>query len=206
MDVRVLVATNRDLLDEVRKGRFREELWYRLNVVQIHLPPLKERREDIPVLLRFFLNEANRKFSKNVVAVAPDALAVISHYDFPGNVRELRHVVEHAVLMADKQTLRVEDLPVQVVADASRHRLIAQSGTLASSPATSPSTSVTSGGAAPGGVPQLEPTFKTIAEAEKDLIQWTLAKLNGNQTEIAKRLGISRSTLWRKIKQYGVHV
>jgi len=202
----VLVATNRDLLDEVRKGRFREELWYRLNVVQIHLPPLKERREDIPVLLRFFLNEANRKFSKNVVAVAPDALAVISHYDFPGNVRELRHVVEHAVLMADKQTLRVEDLPVQVVADASRHRLIAQSGTLASSPATSPSTSVTSGGAAPGGVPQLEPTFKTIAEAEKDLIQWTLAKLNGNQTEIAKRLGISRSTLWRKIKQYGVHV
>jgi len=187
VDVRVLAATNKDLQELVRNGRFREDLWFRLNVIQIHLPPLRDRREDIPPLMRHFLNSANRRFTKNVVAVAPDALAVIAHYDYPGNVRELRNVIEHAVVMADHGTIRTQDLPVAVVAGSSRHRLIGQSGAIA---------------------PTLDPSgsdFKTLAQAEKELIQWTLGKLSGNQTEVARKLGISRSTLWRKLKEYGIN-
>lgn len=191
VDVRVIVATNKDLRDEMAKGKFREDLWYRLNVVQIHVAPLRDRREDIPVLMSYFLNEANRRFRKNVVAVAPDALAVIGNYGFPGNVRELRNVIEHGVVMSNRQTIRREDLPPDVIAGASRHRLITASG-IPYRPATGPA------------VPEL--SFKTIAEAEKELIEWTLARLNGNQSEVSRRLGISRSTLWRKIKQYGLTV
>lgn len=200
VDARVLAATNRNLFEEVQAGRFREDLWFRLNVVQIHLPPLRERREDIPVLLRLFLNDANRKFSRNVVGLAPEALAVLGRYEFPGNVRELRNIVEHAVVMADRTVLRTEDLPVQVVASASRHHLLPRQGAAA---AVLPSSH-----AAPVEGELLPATegFRTIAETEKELIRWTLSKLTGNQTEVAKRLGISRSTLWRKIKEYGLSV
>jgi DNA-binding NtrC family response regulator len=186
VDVRVLAATNRDLAEEVRAGRFREDLWFRLNVVQIHLPPLRLRREEIPVLTRHFLDAACRRFGKSVIGLAPEALAVLNRYEFPGNVRELRNAVEHAVVMADHEQARVEDLPVNLVAASSRHHLLAR-----------PASPV------PGAT---EPAFKTIAEAESDLIRWTLERLNGNQTEAAKRLGISRSTLWRKAKEYKLGV
>jgi len=185
VDVRVLAATNRDLAEEVRAGRFREDLWFRLNVVQIHLPPLRMRREEIPVLTRHFLDAACRRFGKSVLGLAPEALAVLNRYEFPGNVRELRNAVEHAVVMADHELARVEDLPVNLVAASSRHHLLARPL------------------AAPQGA---EPAFKTLAEAESELIKWTLDKLNGNQTEAAKRLGISRSTLWRKVKEYKLSV
>src|SRR6185503_17762304 len=202
VDARVLAATNRNLFAEVQAGRFREDLWFRLNVVQIHLPPLRERRYDIPVLLRLFLNDANRKFKKSVVGLAPDALGILGRYEFPGNVRELRNIVEHGVVMADREILRVEDLPVQVVASASsRHRLLTKQVDGQVQPRSEPGT---------GGPAGMEPGsatgFKTLAEAEKELIRWTLERLQGNQTEVAKRLGISRSTLWRKIKEYGLTV
>ncbi|MEK7765851.1 MAG: sigma-54 dependent transcriptional regulator, partial [bacterium] len=184
VDVRVLAATNRDLLEEIKKGAFREDLWYRLNVIQIHLPPLRDRREDLAVLLRWFLNEANRKFRKSVIAVAPEALTVLGAYAFPGNVRELRNVVEHAVVMAERDTIRREDLPVHVVASSTRQRLLGSSV----------------------AVPPPAGGFRTLADAERDLIRETLARLEGNQTEAAKRLGISRSTLWRKIKEYQISV
>lgn len=184
VDVRVLASTNRDLSAEVRAGKFREDLWFRLNVVEIHLPSLRERREDIPVLVRFFLNEANRRFGRSVVGVTPEALSFFGNYSFPGNVRELRNIVEHAVVMADGDAIRLEDLPAHAVAESSSHRLLARA---------------TGGGSAPGGVPG---GFQTIAEAEKGLIQETLTRVKGNQTEAAKHLGISRSTLWRKMKEY----
>ena len=191
-DVRVLAATNRDLAEDVRQGRFREDLWFRLNVVQIHIPALRERTEDVPPLLLHFLAEANRRFAKNTAGFSPEALSVIGRYDFPGNIRELRNLVEHAVVMADHQLVRIEDLPLQVVTGASRDRLLAGPAGRTSFPG--------AGAPEPGG------EFKTIAQAEKDLIEWTLRKLGGNQTEVAKRLGISRSTLWRKIKEYSIVV
>jgi len=184
VDVRVLASTNRDLSVEVAAGRFREDLWFRLNVVEIHLPPLRERREDIPVLVRFFLNEANRRFGRSVVGVSPEALSFFGNYAFPGNIRELRNIVEHAVVMADRDTIRLEDLPAHAVAASSSHRLLARS--------------------AGGGpvIPPLSWSFRKISEAERDLIRETLDRVKNNQTEAAKHLGISRSTLWRKMKEY----
>jgi len=184
VDVRVLASTNRDLSVEVAAGRFREDLWFRLNVVEIHLPPLREHREDIPVLVRFFLNEANRRFGRSVVGVTPEALSFFGNYAFPGNIRELRNIVEHAVVMADQNAIRLEDLPAHAVAASSSHRLLARS---------------TGAGGAPAGI---EWKFRKISEAEKDLIRETLDKVKNNQTEAAKHLGISRSTLWRKMKEY----
>jgi two-component system nitrogen regulation response regulator GlnG/two-component system response regulator HydG len=184
VDVRVLASTNRDLSVEVAAGRFREDLWFRLNVVEIHLPPLRERREDIPVLVRFFLNEANRRHGRSVVGVSPEALTFFGNYSFPGNVRELRNIVEHAVVMADQGTIRLEDLPAHAVALSSSHRLLARTA---------------GGGTASVNAPV---GFQTIADMEKRLIGETLERVKGNQTEAAKHLGISRSTLWRKMKEY----
>ena len=188
VDVRVLASTNRDLSAEVSAGRFREDLWFRLNVVEIHLPPLRERRDDIPVLVRFFLNEANRRFGRSVVGFSPEALSFFGNYAFPGNVRELRNIVEHAVVMADRDTIRLEDLPAHAVAASSRNRLLP--------------------GVAGGVNPPIPAqwSFRTMSEAEKGLIEDTLSRVSKrNQTEAAKHLGISRSTLWRKMKEYKIH-
>ena len=201
-DVRVLAATNRDLAEDVRQGRFREDLWFRLNVVQIHIPSLRERPEDISPLLLHFLADANRRFGKNALGFSPEALSVIGRYDFPGNIRELRNLVEHAVVMADHQLIRIEDLPLQVVTGASRDRLLAGPA----GPAGPAAHAGPSGRPAGSGAPAPGDEFKTISQAERELIVWTLRKLSGNQTEVAKRLGISRSTLWRKIKEYNIVV
>jgi DNA-binding NtrC family response regulator len=212
VDVRVLAATNKDLAAEAREGRFREDLWFRLNVVTIHLPPLRERREDIGPLLARFLAEANRKFGRAVVAPDPEAFAILLRYDWPGNARELRNVVEHAVVMAERPFIRVEDLPPGVVAAASRNRLLEgpaaeaakrspPEGAAARLPSALPSGSAsTDSFSGDGG------RLMTLAESERERIAWTLRRLGGNQTEAAKALGISRSTLWRKIKTYGIDV
>jgi len=188
VDVRVLASTNRNLAAEVRGGRFREDLFFRLNVVEVHIPPLRDRREDISVLLRYFLNEANRRFGKSVLNATPEALGVLGNYDYPGNIRELRNIAEHAVVMADHESIHVEDLPAHVVAAASKNRLLE-------------TTAIPHG---PGllAAPAETVGFHTIADAERDLIQQTLGFVKGNQTEAAKHLGISRSTLWRKMKEY----
>ena len=199
VDVRILTATNRDLGSEVDTRRFREDLWFRLNVIQVNIPPLRDRREDIYPLLASFIGEANKRSKRSVVGFSPEALAIIMRYDFPGNIRELRNLVQHAVVMAEKQIISVADLPIQVVARSSSHRLLA-SGEGGRSPR--PSAVVDSG----ESYASSDENFKTLAQVEKEIIQWTLSKLSGNQTEVAKRLGISRSTLWRKIKEYGLTV
>ncbi len=200
-DARVIAATNKDLQKEVEAGRFREDLWFRLNVVQIHLTPLRERMDDIPPLLLHFLRESDARFGKPAVGFSREALGIISRYPFPGNIRELRNLVEHAVVMADQPEIRVEDLPIHVVAAASRDRLLEAPGT--ARPVAHHA--VTTPGPLPAALLP-EPDFKTLAEMEKEWITWTLRKLDGNQTEVAKKLGISRSTLWRKIKEYGIEL
>ena len=177
VDVRMLAATNRDLIEDVREKRFREDLYFRLNVFQIVIPPLRERPDAIAALTREFLKRYNRKYAKTVSQIDDAAWAMLQSYPYPGNVRELESTIAHAVIMADGDRIRINDLP-DAVRYGERPRL---------------------------GLPDLRSDgLMTISEMEKDLIERALARLRGNQTEVAKTLGISRSTLWRKLKEYGI--
>jgi DNA-binding NtrC family response regulator len=178
VDVRILAATNRDLIDDVREKRFREDLYFRLNVIQIVIPPLRERPDAIAALTREFLKRYNRKYGKAISHIDDPAWALLQAYSYPGNVRELESTLAHAVIMADENIIRLQDLP-----DAVR---LGQGGRL--------------------GLPHLRDSraLPSLQEMEKQLIERALATLNGNQTEVAKTLGISRSTLWRKLKEYNI--
>ncbi|MBI1317419.1 MAG: AAA domain-containing protein [Candidatus Hydrogenedens sp.] len=177
VDVRVLAATNVDLVQAVQENKFREDLYFRLNVIQIRIPPLRERMEALPQLSAHFLKLFNEKYHKSVRQLSPEAMSLLSHYDYPGNVRELESIIAHAVIMAEDDTIRAADLPEQV-AHGNRSRL-----------------------ALPydkhGGL-------STLSEVEADHIRMVLQRLDGNQTKAARALGISRSTLWRKMSEYGI--
>ena len=175
VDVRVIAATNRDLVEAVAANQFREDLYYRLNVIQIRIPPLRERMDALPSLLGHFLARFNTQYGKHVGQVDDPALALLRDYEYPGNVRELESIVAHAVIMCDGDTVRARDLPDQV--------RLGVGGRLA--------------------LPDYAAdSIPTIGEMEEQLIRSALGKLDGNQTETARRLGISRSTLWRKMKEY----
>jgi len=179
VDVRLVAATNRDLWKDVEAGRFREDLFFRLNVIQIFLPPLRERREDVPLLIRHFLETANREYEKTIIGFTDEALGILMAYAYPGNVRELQNIIQHAVIFSEDNTVGPPDLPPHVT--AARPRL---------------TTSLASEGA------PIDGELPTLEEMEKRMIQVAMAKYGGNHTEVAKKLGVSRSTLWRKIKQY----
>ncbi|NUM56393.1 MAG: sigma-54-dependent Fis family transcriptional regulator [Candidatus Hydrogenedentes bacterium] len=177
VDVRVIAATNRDLERAVENLSFREDLYFRLNVIQVRIPPLRERLETLPGLVDHFVNRANTQFNKNIVGLDERAQALLRNYTYPGNVRELESIVAHAVIMADANVIRAEDLP-DTVRNGVRPRL---------------------------ALPNLSAeSISSINEMEAQAIRAALDRLNGNQTEAAKRLGVSRSTLWRKMKEYGI--
>lgn len=177
VDVRILAATNRDLVQAVANNAFREDLYFRLNVVQIRIPPLRERMDALPALINHFLTRANARYGKRVRRIDEHAMSLLLHYDYPGNVRELESIITHAVILADGDTIRAKDLPEQVQF---------------------------------GRTPRLalpycaEDGILTLAAMEKKHIQEALDRLNGNQSLAAKKLGISRSTLWRKMREYGI--
>jgi DNA-binding NtrC family response regulator len=175
-DVRVIAATNKNLEESVKTGTFREDLFFRLRVVEIWLPPLRERVQDIPLLARAFLQEFSKANGKNVTGLTSDALDVLLRYSWPGNVRELRTAIEHAVVMARGEKVTPRDLPPW----------------LRNAPA-------------PGAAkepPLLAQQGLTVAEAEKQLIIRALKDTGGNRTLAAKKLGMSRRTLHRKLKEY----
>jgi len=174
VDVRVIAATNRDLDRSIADGRFRQDLYYRLNVVRVSLPPLRARREDIPALVNHFLRRYNRRFRRDVKGITPDALATLGGYDFPGNVRELENVIERAFAMGAREQIGLADLPVLGNASVSSVS-IPQSGT----------------------VPRL-------ADVEKDLILRALAFYKDDKEAAASALGISRRTIYRRLKEYGM--
>jgi DNA-binding NtrC family response regulator len=174
VDVRVIAATNRDLDRSIADGRFRQDLYYRLNVVRVSLPPLRSRREDIPALVNHFLRRYNRRFRRDVKGITPDALATLSSYDFPGNVRELENVVERAFAMGAREQITLTDLPPL--------------GTGSVSTVAAPQT---------GTVPRL-------ADVEKDLILRALAFYKDDKEAAASALGISRRTIYRRLKEYGM--
>ena len=183
VDVRLIAATNRDLPAMVREGTFREDLFYRLNVVNLRLPPLREHREDIPLLLEHFLKQAAADNGKAVTGITADALAVLNSYDWPGNIRELRNCVERMVVLARGTLLTVSDIPRELV-DALAEDA---EGVSASAPASSATTA---------SAPVLD-----IHENERTAIRQALEQARGNRTRAAEILGISRRTLQRKLKQ-----
>jgi DNA-binding NtrC family response regulator len=174
VDVRIIAATNVDPQSAVRESKLREDLYYRLNVFEIKLPPLRERRSDLPLLIEHFVNEYNARHGRSVAALEPRAMESLCAYSWPGNVRELRNVIERATIVANGHFITTDDLP----------RLVDVTRPLMS---TAPAR-----GLAPG---------LTVAEAEQQLIEVTLQHTNGNKTRAAELLGISLKTLHNKLNR-----
>lgn len=180
VDVRIIAATNENLEKAVESGRFRKDLFYRINVIRIHLPPLRERREDIPLLVEYFLEKVMEKLQKGKRTFSKEAMHALINYDWPGNIRELQNMIERAVALSKNEIIEVNELLVPVEGftaaamnpfeDEKRKSFI----------------------------------VTTLAEQEKNAIVEALNKYDGNQTKVAQILGISTTTLWRKIKKYKI--
>jgi DNA-binding NtrC family response regulator len=177
VDVRIIAATNQNLEEAVAGRAFREDLYFRLNVVTIRIPPLRDRMDALPKLISYFLNRFSTRFSKPVRSLDPQAEALLGNYPYPGNVRELESIVAHAVIMSDSDVITARDLPDQVRFGTSAHLALPN---------------------------YADDSIPSLREMEERLIRGSLERLEGNQTEVAKRLGVSRSTLWRKMKDYGI--
>jgi transcriptional regulator with PAS, ATPase and Fis domain len=192
LDVRILAATNSPLDAAIREGKFREDLFYRLNVFPIPLPPLRERKDDLASLSTALLNDLNRKHGTKVTDVSKEVLERFRAYNWPGNVRELRNVVERAVILAAEGTIMPS-------------HLAASFGGAAPSAPASPTSPGSPGAAGPStGSDELRiPVGSTIEQAERALIELTLEHTRHNKTRAAEVLGISQKTLFNKLKEYG---
>jgi len=174
IDARVLSASNRNLQEQVRSGKFRQDLYYRLNVIRIELPALRDRREDLPLMLQHFIEKFAAAAKRQVDGIEADALAALKSYDWPGNIRELEHTIERAVLLGKGSRIGLEDLPPNVVATGQSSIVMAQALTR-----------------------QL-----TLRDLEREYVAKVLESTNGNKTEAAKILGVDRTTLYRKLEEY----
>ncbi len=203
VDTRVIAATNRNLAEEVAAGRFREDLYYRLNVVPIHLPPLRERIEDLPLLVDFFVKKYNRRLGKSVAGVDRTLLEAFERYPWPGNIRELENVLERMVLFSDSNRLSVRHLPPELMTRLKEAKPLPESpgrGGAAQWPS-----ETTSGVGASQALPATIPLKKLVREKtlmlERDLIVRTLNETGWNVTRTARRLGLSRKGLQMKMKE-----
>lgn len=169
-DVRIIAASNQNLKKLVTEGKFREDLYYRINVIKIDLPPLRERKEDIPLLMEHFIDRFNRLKPKQIDSVSPDVLAVLMNYDFPGNVRELENIAEHAFVLCRNSIIGMNDLPdnFRVQHDESI------------------------------------PAVNSFEDLEARFLVEALKRNNWSRINTARELGIHKTTLWRKMKKYGI--
>jgi DNA-binding NtrC family response regulator len=172
VDVRFLAATNRDLQEEVKNGNFRQDLFFRINVVSLCIPPLSERKNDIPLLVHHFMKKYSTLMNKNIKEVSPEVVDMLMGYDFPGNVRELENIIERGVAMANGDTIEAAHLPEDLR------------------------------GMTMMTFRKREGKYPTLEELEKSYIEWILKETGENKTEGAKALGIDRVSLWRKLKKY----
>ena len=193
VDVRIVAATNKDLEQAVREGRFREDLYFRIKVVTVRLPPLRDRGDDVPALVERFVKEFSALHGRTVQSVTTAAMGKFLGYAWPGNVRQLRNVIETAVLVTPGTTIDVPNLPPEIAA--------------VETPRAAPRTSST-GALGPGAsaTGSLEDLVIPLADAERILIRNALRERGGNREQAAKALGISERTLYRKIKEYGQRV
>lgn len=179
VDVRIVTATNKDLVKLKEEGKFRDDLFYRINVVSLTIPPLRERREDILPLAKFFLQRYNGEFHKNVHWISKDVEDFLMEYHWPGNVRELRNVVERAMILCDGDTLLMGHLPLEILGEPSR-----ENGELK-------------------GI-EIPPQGLSIEKVEESLVKQALKLTRGNQTKAAKLLGLSRDALRYRMQKFGI--
>ena len=172
VDVRFIAATNRDSSDAIKSGHFRQDLYFRLNVVSLYIPPLSERKEDIPILSYYFLNKYSTLMKKSIREIAPDVIALLMNYDFPGNVRELENIIERGVALSNGASIEVAHLPEDLR-----------------------ELSIKTFRKKRGKIPSLE-------DQELTYIQWVLGEVGDNKTLAAQILGIDRVSLWRKLKKF----
>lgn len=189
VDVRVLLATNQPLENLVREGLFRQDLYYRINVVSIHLPPLRERRGDIPALADAFVRAFAEREEKRIQGLSADALALLEAYDFPGNVRELEHLIERAVVLSRKDVIEPADLPDHL-RSGTRSPVLGAAGAAPD--------------AGPAGTWQPMTLREALAEPERRILRQALAFHDGNRQKTAEALGIDRSTLYKKMRALGL--
>jgi two-component system response regulator HydG len=174
VNTRILAATNKDLQQEVKNGNFREDLFYRLNVIPIQVPPLRDRRNDIPLLARNFLLKFAEEQNKTVQRFSAEAMRLLLNYDWPGNVRELENSIEHATVIVKGEHVEVSELPAGIQQAKPRIKKISNG------------------------------SERSIVENEKNLLREVLGECNWNKKETAAKLGISRSTLYEKLKKYNI--
>lgn len=177
INTRIVAATNKDLEEEVKKGKFREDLYYRLNVIKLELPPLRERTDDIPILLNHFLDKYNKKLNKSIKGFKKEVIKELEKYKFPGNIRELENLVERLVALTDKEYIELEDIPEKYIGSIpiinTDENIVIKIGS-------------------------------TLEEIEKKAIEETLRYLNGNKKRTAECLGISERSFHYKIKKYEI--
>ncbi len=198
-DARIVAASNRDLMREVREERFREDLYWRLNVVPIEIPPLRRRRDDIPQLVSFFLEHYNEINDRYVVHIGPGTMEAMQDYHWPGNVRELQNYIERAVVMAETDELTVDLLPDCVTSRQTNSTLSLSTGDFDSL-----TREVVTRGLSESGAPSGTIHSVIVDQVEKELISQVLAACGGVQTKAATQLGINRNTLHKKIKDYNL--
>jgi DNA-binding NtrC family response regulator len=176
VDIRVLAATNKDLKGEVERGAFRQDLYYRINVVSLHVPALEERQDDIPLLCQHFLKKFAEAQAKQINGIADEVMEMLLNYEYPGNIRELENIMERAVTLCAGNFIEVQHLPLDFQQphffQVQRHQ---------------------------------KREFHTLEENEKDYISWVVKQVNGNKTKAAEILGIDRVSLWRKLKRYDLN-
>jgi len=172
-DVRIVSATHRELRKEVQEGNFREDLFYRINVIFIELPPLRDRKEDIPLLVNNFVQRMKARLGKEILGISDEVMRILMNYPFPGNIRELENIIEHASVLCQGSLIEIKDLPKdlteKIETKAGRKRF-----------------------------------FSPLESAESEAIRRALEENEGDRIRTASALGISRSTLWRRIKRYGI--
>lgn len=224
VDVRIIAATNRDLADLVKAGRFREDLYYRLNVFPLEAPALRERREDVPALLDAFIRRFNVEEGKRVVAASPETVTLLKAYDWPGNVRQLENAVYRAIVLADAPYLQPHDFPAisgltaplaalgegsddggqGLLGVASQDAPPERPGALQAAADGFAASAAKSQGEGPVRILDHRGHLRTLEEIERDLIQLAIEIYAGHMTEVARRLGIGRSTLYRKVREQGL--
>ena len=199
VDTRIIAATNRDLLDEIDEGRFREDLYYRLNVIPIYLPSLRERREDIPALVEFFLKRYSEQNRREVRRVHPEAMRLLRDHDWPGNIRELQNYVERAVVLGDGPELLADHLPPQLRGQAPPRPIRARGADL-----NTLTTELVRQGIRAAGPAANDLHDRVVGLVERELIQQVLTGCDRVQIKAAARLGINRNTLHKKLADYRI--